>query len=366
MNEKNIPQLPPAAAVKVVDGVVSALENLQNELLPPQAVLNNLIVNGVLMSQGISVVAELGVPDLLANEPRHVDELARATGVQADPLYRVLRTMASVGLFSEVGERRFALTKLSACLRSDVPGSLRAWARLAGAPWNFTKWGTLMGPVKTGKTNYETQDGVQFFDFYEKNAEARKLFDEAMTAASNMANFPILAGYDFSGIQTLVDVAGGQGTLLAAILQAYPGMKGTLFDVPNALENAKKGGALAGPELAGRVDMMPGNFFESVPAGRDAYLLKWILHDWNDADCKRILKTCRAAMAPGKKLLISELVVEPGNVAANMMDLVMMGSTGGRERTEAEFRALLSATGFELRRVVPTASPYSVLEAVAV
>lgn len=362
------PKAPPAAAVKAVNGLVSALENAQNKLLPPPVVLLNMTAGGLLISRGIYIAAELGLADLLIEGPRSTEELAAATGVDADALYRILRALASVGIFAECADGRFELTKLASYLRSDIAGSMRGWARYIGADWHWSLWAALPDSVRNGKSTYENVHGVRFFEWFTQHPAPGQIFDAAMTSVSEMANPAIVAAYDWSGIDTLVDVAGGQGSLLASILQTNPRIQGTLFDLPQVIANSQATGLMDQDGLAGRCELFAGDFFESVPPGRDAYLLKWILHDWSDAEALQILNVCRRAMEPGKKLLVAEMVIEPGNdpFFGKLLDIAMLALTGGRERTTAEYRALFEAAGFKLQRVVPTASPYSIIEGLAV
>lgn len=360
--------IPPAFVVRGLEAIVNGLQRLRNRLLPPPAVVLDHMVLNVVVSRCLHVAAELKIADLLRDGPRHVDDLAHVTGAHVDALYRVLRTLASVGFFVETGDRSFASTRLSDCLRTDAPGSMYASARYAGAEWLFAGWSDIMATVRTGKTFHENVHGTSFFAWYDGNPECRRIFDEAMTSMSAMAIPTILAAYDFSTVGTVVDVGGGEGGLLAAILRAAPRARGTLFDLPHVIERAEGAGLLSGVELAGRTTMVAGDFFAELPAGHDAYVLKWILHDWSDGDAARILASCRRAVRPGGKLLVVEMLVGARNQysLAKFSDIGMMTLTGGRERTEQEFRELLAAAGFALRRVCPTAAGYSVLEAVPV
>lgn len=337
--------------------------------IPPQAVLMNMLVDGIVLGRALGTVAVLGVPDQLAQGPRTVEEIAQATGTHPEALFRLMRLLAGAGVFAQEGERRFKLGPLGGPLVSDAPGSLAAWARYLGHPWYWEIWSHLPATIQNGKTIHENIHGKRFFDWYASHPERARAFDEGMTSVSAMINPAIAYGYDYSGVGSLVDVAGGQGSLLAAILAKHPDVRGTLYDQSSVIEQARASGYLAPFEKAGRAELLSGNIFESMPPGRDAYLFKWILHDWNDAEARTILGACRRAMgAPGKKLLLAETVLETNDQPslAKAMDVTMMALTGGRERTVEEFRALLSATGFELTRVVPTPSPFSIVEGVSV
>jgi hypothetical protein len=340
-------------------------ETNEARALPPPAAIMNTIY-GMMLTFAMRAAAELEIADLVAGGPRPVKELARLTGTQEPFLYRILRALAGAGVFAELSERRFGLTPTSHFLRKDVPGSLRDWVRLAGADWNIGSLGSLLDCARTGKDGYELSKGLRMFDWFEQHAEARRIFDGAMTSVSSLTVPAIVATYDFSAIRSLVDVAGGHGTLLAAILEANPGLSGTLFDVPSVIDGARAAGPLTVPELAGRVEFVEGDFFKAIPPGHDAYIMKWIVHDWNDDEARRLFRVCRQAMDQGKRLLVAETIVEEGSLDAKVMDLVMMGATGGIERTEAEFRALLEATGFTLARVVRNGTPLSVIEAIAI
>jgi len=362
------PWIPPAFVVRGLEKLINGLERLKNRLSLPQAVVLEHMVLDVVIARCLYVAAELKIADLLRDGPRNVDELARETGMDPDALYRFLRTLANVGFFEEKGERCFALTRLSECLRADAPGSMLATAQYVGAPWIFGGWTDVIATVKNGKTHHENVHGMPFFTWYDNNPEYRRIFDDAMASMSAMAIPTITAAYDFSPLQTIVDVGGGQGGLLAAILRNNPHLRGILFDLPHVIARAEQVGFLSEADAATRVTTDGGDFFEEIPAGHDAYMLKWILHDWNDADALRILESCHRAMGQQGRLLIVEMLVGPKNQhsLAKFSDIGMLVLTGGRERTEYEYRELLRRAGFALRRVLPTASGYSVLEAVPI
>lgn len=364
--ENTEPWIPPAFVVRGLERLINGLERLKNRLSMPQAVVLEHMVLDVVIARCLYVAAELRIADLLRDGPRSVDDLARETGMHPDALHRFLRTLASVGFFRETDERTFALTRLSECLRADAQGSMLATAQYVGADWIFAGWSGIMATVKNGKTHHENVHGMPFFSWYDSNPEYRRIFDDAMASMSAMAILTIRAAYDFSSLRTIVDVGGGEGGLLAAILRATPHLQGTLFDLPHVITRAEQVGLLSSADVTARVAMVGGNFFDEIPAGHDAYVLKWILHDWNDADALRILASCHRAMQQRGTLLIVEMLVGTKNQhsLAKFSDIGMLVLTGGRERTEYEFRELLRNAGFVLRRVLPTASGYSVLEAV--
>jgi hypothetical protein len=301
---------------------------------PPVAVLMPMLFGG-LIQQCIRVVAILNVADLLAEGPCPIDELAQKAKAHEPSLYRVLRTLASVGVFAETAGRNFELTALGELLRSDVPESMHDFAILQGEDWNWRGSGQLIHTVRTGEPAFEMVHG--------------------MIPA-------IVAAYDFSNIKKLVDVGGGYGSLLAAILKANPTLQGALFDLPAVVKGAKD--ALAGAQ--NRAELVAGDFFASVPSGADTYILKNVIHDWDDDRASKILHNVALAMAPAAKVLIVDMVVPAGNEPgpAKLVDMQMIVTTGGKERSEAEFRELLSSARLKLTRVLPTMSPMSVIEAV--
>jgi ubiquinone/menaquinone biosynthesis C-methylase UbiE len=332
---------------------------------PPEAVLTQMII-APLVAQALRVVAELGVADLLASGARGVDELADATGAHAPSLYRFMRALASCGVFAEREGRVFELTPTAELLRADVEGSLRDLAIFMGADWHWQVWGDAPYTARTGKVAWEHVHGKEVFPYFAEHAGAARVFDNAMTSFSKMVAKAVVEAYDFSSLRKLADIAGGHGSLLAAILRANPHLKGLLFDVPQVIAGAQERVEAEGVEHP--VELVSGDFFESVPAGADAYLMKHIIHDWDDARALSILRNCHRAMPEDGKLLLVEMVVPAGNEPhlAKIQDLEMMLSPGGLERTEEEYRELLAAAGFELTRIIPTASPVSVIEGVKV
>jgi ubiquinone/menaquinone biosynthesis C-methylase UbiE len=331
--------------------------------MPPDVILSQMIWGG-LMQQCICVAAKLGIPDLLAEKPQTADELAGRTDTHAPSLYRVLRLLASTGVFAETGEGKFTLTPLSELLRSNVPNSMRDFAIMLGEDWMWHVWLELMHSVKTGEVAHDKVQGMSSFEFFEKNEKAGRVFNRAMTNLSQMVVPAIVEAYDFSGAAKIVDIAGGHGFLLAGILKANPQLQGVLFDLPFVIKNA--GELLEAEGVKDRVELVTGNFFESVTSGADIYMMKHIIHDWNDEQSVRILKNIHRAMNDDGKLLIVEMVVPVGNEPSpsKMLDIEMLIMEGGKERTEKEYRELLAAANFRLTRIVPTHSPYSIVEAV--
>ena len=329
---------------------------------PPERALMRLL-SGAWVAQAIFVAAKLGIADLLREGPRSAADLAAAAGAHAPSLHRVLRALAGIGIFAADAQGRFALTPMAEPLRSDAPGSLRAYAVMNGERWVWRSWGEIEHSVRTGRPAFEHVFGAPLFEYYAAHPEAGRVSSDALRALSAADDAAILAAYDFPAGGTVVDVGGGQGSLLAAVLAARPGLRGVLLDRPPVVEMAR--GRLEAAGVAGRCDLVAGDFFAAVPAGGDVYLLKKVLHDWGDEDARAILARCRAAMPDTGRLLVAEPVVPEGNrpSEAKWLDLLMLVYAGGRERTEAEHRELLASAGFAPGRVLPTASGVSLIEA---
>lgn len=329
--------------------------------LPPDAILMQMLF-GAQMQRSVCLAARLGVPDLLADGAQTAEELAAKTDTHAPSLYRLLRTLASIGLFTENAEKKFELTPISTLLRGDAPNSVRDFAVMMGEDWLWQAWGELPYSIQTGGVAHEKAQGMGSFEFFQKNAEAGKVFNAAMTNFTRAIVPAFVKAYDFSSINRLVDVAGGHGLLLAGVLKANPHLRGVLFDLPFVIEGASH--LLEHEGISDRVELVSGSFFESVPAGADAYMMKHIIHDWDDESSIKILKNIRSAMSEDGKVLIVEMVVPEGNDPhpSKALDVLMLVMEGGKERTKDEYEKLLGASGFRLTRVIPTKSPYSVVE----
>ena len=319
------------------------------------------MTNAFQVSQAIYVAATLGIADLLEDGPRSVDELAQATGTHAPTLYRLLRALASVGVFIET-DGHFGLTPLAEYLRTDTPGSLRAFVRLIGQEYFWRSWGHLLHSVRTGEPAFGNLYGRSLWEYWAAHPEEDAVFNAAMTSLSSGVVDAVVRSYDFSGIGVLVDVGGGEGALLAAILAANPSLRGILFDQPHVVGSV--GALLERVGVADRCEIVGGSFFEAVPAGADAYLLKSVIHDWDDDVTIEILRSCRAAMDDRGKLLVLERVVRPGNDPdpAEFSDLNMLVIPGGQERTAEDFELLYDEARFELRNIIRTGSPYNIIE----
>lgn len=323
------------------------------------------MTDGFQVSAAIHVVATLGIADLLANGPRTIDDLAHASDCHVSALDRILRALASVGVFTNT-EGCFALTPLAQYLRSDHPQSTRAWAMQVGQDYFWTSWGHLLHCVRTGEPAFPALYEMSAWEFREAHPEENAIFNAAMTAITADNMDAVVTAYDFSGIRVLADIGGGEGRLLAEIVRANPEMRGILFDQAHVVSNAHDIFRQAG--VSERMDVCTGNFFESVPTGADAYIMKMIVHDWDDAAAVVILQKCRAAIPPDGRLLIVDRVLKSGNVPdpARFMDINMLVMLGGRERTADDFERILADAGFQLARVIPTKSALSIVEAVPV
>jgi len=318
---------------------------------------------GYIASTCVYLAVKLRIPDRLAEAPRSCADLARELNVNEDALYRVLRTLASLGLFEEKGSRTFGNNLATSILRAQTPGSMYDMALWMTDPFHFQVYVNALHSVQTGKPVVEKTFGVPVFEYFQKNREESEVFNNAMTMFSGMVIPAVLDVYDFSGIGTIVDIAGGHGRVLTAILQKYPSMRGVLFDLEHVLAGARP--AIESLGLSDRCRTVSGDFFKKVPDGGDAYIMKHIIHDWDDDRATAILKNIRSAMNRGGRVILIESVVTPGSQPdfAKIIDLEMLLMPGGRERTEQEFRDLFAGAGFELTRVIPTKSPLSVIEA---
>lgn len=331
---------------------------------PAEQILHQTI--GYMTSMCLYTAAKLGIPDLLADGPKPVSVLASLAQCHEDRLYRVLRALASTGIFAEVAPRQFALTPASETMRSDAPDTTLPMVLWMADPFHFRNYAELLHTVKTGEITFDHIYGKPVFEYLPGDKEESETFHNAMTMLSNMVVPAVLDEYDFSGIGTLLDVAGGHGGVLCAILKRYPQMHGMLLDLDSVVEGAKKNIAQRG--LSDRCAVQSGDFFKTVPSGADAIIMKHIIHDWDDEQALLILENCRKALAGKRdaKILLVESVIPADSRPSlgKFIDIEMMVFPGGRERTEEEFRQLLRKAGMRLNRVVPTKSPLWVIEAV--
>jgi O-methyltransferase domain/Dimerisation domain len=332
----------------------------------PAAVLLRELIDGYQVTQAIHAAATLGIADLLVDGPKASDELAAAVDVHPRALYRLLRALATVGVFQEEDGHRFGLTPLAECLRSDAPDSLRGWASYIGRPHYWQAWAGLADSVRTGENAFRLVHGVRVWEYRAAHPAESAFFDRAMTDLSRRATRSVVDAYDFGRFGTVVDVGGGQGALLAGLLGEYPALRGVLFDQPHVVTAAERTIRQAG--VLDRCAVVGGSFFESVPTGGDAYLLKGVLQDWDDDRSKIILCNCRRAVPATGSLLVIEQQMGPPNEgrAGKFSDLNMLVSPGGENRTLDEYRSLFAAADFALVGAAPTSTGLVVIEAVPV
>jgi hypothetical protein len=333
------------------------------EATPTEQMLQ--MMSGLWVTRGIYVAAKLDIADLLKDGPQTAEQLAEATNSNADALYRVLRMLGSLGIFAEGENKQFSITPLSETLISDRPGSLRPGAIAELGEIHYDAWGNILHSVKTGGIAFDDHFKMDVWEYFQKNPATAENFNRYMASSSEPLNQAISTGYDFSKFKTIVDIGGGLGGMISAILTNNPHLKGVVFDAPAVVEKSK--GFLAERGLGDRCETMGGDFFQSVPAGGDIYTMRWILHDWEDEKALTILNNIRKVLPENGKLLLAEAVV-PGRTEphfSKFFDLIMLVMTGGRERTEQEWTDLLNKGGFKLNRIIPTDSFLSIIEAVA-
>jgi hypothetical protein len=356
---------PPGKAVRAALALRRALLRAADKVVPAHRAMFERVVaaNGAPV---LGELARLGVPDLLAEQPMTAAELAGRTNTNADAMQRSLRAAIVMGIFERLPDGRFTNNRLSNALRSGDVESTRAFATYFGSPANLQAWADYRETLRTGASAFERVHGVSVWDWYDRHPDERETFARAMMGMTLLDAPGIAQAYPFAEVGTLCDVGGGRGTLLSELLLHHPKLRAKLCDMPGVLESAKE--LLGKRGVVDRVELVPGSFFESVPKGADAYLLKNILHDWDDERAVKILKTCRDAMLPQNRLLVVELLVEDGSEDfRNLVDLQMMVSTvGGRERSRTDFERLFGATGFQISRTFPTPTGMSVIEALAI
>lgn len=323
------------------------------------------MLSGGQVAQVICVAARLGLSDLLAERSRTVGELAEATSTHEPSLRRLMRALEALGLYERDADERFLNTALGSALRTGALGGAAEWARQAGRPYVWNTWSRLFESIHTGQNTFTAVHGMSIWQWREEHAEDRQAFDAAMVGITRAVIDSVVAAYDFSRFGTVVDIGGGHGALLGAVLATYPSVRGVLFDQPTALRGAQE--LMAEVGVAERCELVGGDFFESVPSGVDAYVLKSVIHDWEDEESIAILRTCRQAAAPGASLLLVEQLLDRATnpLGVALADINMFVLPGGRERTSDEYGALLAAAGWSLTRIVPTTTDFSVVEAAA-
>lgn len=332
--------------------------------LPPRIVMNQMLF-GFVVTKAIHVAAKLGIADLIsAHGPMTCSVLADKSGAHEESLHRLLRALASLGIFSKDEDGKYSLTPLSECLREDSPESVKAMALSVGNVF-YKAYDELLFSVKTGDSGFKKAVGVPVFEYLTNNAEEGKIFDRMMTDIHGGETAPMIDAYNFSEFKTIVDIGGGNGEVISAVLNKNTAAKGILFDLPEVIDRSKKSISASG--LSDRCELASGNFFESVAKGGDAYIMRHILHDWNDADAITILTNCRKAMNPGGRILVVEAVIQEGNEPSpfKLLDLTML-LIGGKERTRNQFENIFSKAGLKLNQIVPFQNDLSVVEGIAV
>jgi DNA-binding transcriptional ArsR family regulator len=360
-----ISKVPPAKAVRLVEHARHVLGRVHKRTTPPAAAVLDMLF-GAWRAQGLAAAADLKIADALADGPLPIDELARRVDADPDALARLLRALISDGVFTKRRDGRYALNALAQTLRSDAPMSVAAMARFIGRPEHREHWSGLTDAVRTGEASAPKIRGMAVFDYMTENPEFAAIFNDAMTGLSGFAIDPIVAAYDFAPFPTIVDVGGGHGRLLAAIVKATAGARGVLYDQPQVVEGAAE--VLRRNGVADRVRVEGGSFMDAVPEGGDAYVLKNVIHDWPDADAVEILRNVRKAARKGATVLLVEFVIPDHNreFIGKWVDMEMLVQAGARERSAAEYRNILAQADFQMTRIVPTADPISLVEAKAV
>lgn len=334
----------------------------QTEQIEAAVAVRDMII-GAAVTQMVSVAAGLGIADLLKDGPKSSEELCELTDTHPDGLYRLMRGLASVGVFEETSERIFELTPRASVLMKDSDYSMRAYAIWAGCRCWWQPWGNLLYSVKKGKTAIEQTLGMEIFEYFNKHKDMADIFNTFMKERIVPIGNAVCDAYDFSAVKKVVDIGGSAGGLMAAILKANPHLSGVVFDQPAVVEAGRS--IIEAQELQGRMEFVGGDFFESVPAGGDIYILSAIIHDWDDQKAKVILRNCRDKIKASGRLLLVESVIKPDNEPAfgKLTDLNMLVLASGRERTENEFKELLAGAGFKLAGVIQTKCPLCILEA---
>lgn len=364
-SQKTGPKMPPAKVARLLERARHHLYRLHQRIAPPPVVMLDLIF-GAWVSQALTATADLKIADALAKGPLTADDLAAKVNAHPDALRRLLRALIGIGIFRQRRDGRYELNPLADTLRSDAPVSLVGMARWVGSPQHREHWSHLTDAMSTGEAVVPKLRGKPAFDYLATEPELGEIFNQAMTSGSEIAITSVIAAYDFTPYATIVDVGGGHGRLLAAILTAAPGARGVLFDLAEVVAGAPA--LLREHAVDDRASIEKGSFFDSVPGGGDAYVLKNVIHDWPDDDAVRILRNVRAAAGAGPTVLLVETVIpaHDRNFLGKWADLEMLVVAAARERTAAEYRNLFEQAGFRLTRVVETASPFSMVEGKAI
>ena len=326
---------------------------------PPPHVQMMKFILGKWISKPIHVAAKLGIADILSDGPKSIEELAIITNTHETSLYRVMRALSCMGIFAETRDRRFELTPLAECLKS---GALRPVSLMMHSTWHDKIWDHLLESVKTGEKAFDKIHGMPAFEWFEENPQAAQIYNEANAIKAITSHRAIIEAYDFTGIDSLTDIGGGNGALMSEILKSNLSLRGIVADRPSVVASAKE--FIRGQGLEARCKAVTCDIFDEIPSGSDAYVMSHILHDWDDDEALTILRNCYRAVKPGDRLLVVETIIPPGNEfsIAKLLDLEVFVMGGGRERTEDEFRKLFETAGFALSRIVPTAESISIIE----
>ncbi len=355
-------KVPPVRLAQAIERVRDGLQRIHRSTVPGSIAVLEL-ATGAWTTQTLYVAAKLGIADHLSNGPARAGDIAERVGANPDALHRLMRALASKGLLAERRDGRFALTKVGQALRSDDPESMRDMVLFIGHRARWEDWSNLLYSVQTGEPAVNKFRGMPFFEYLDTDQELAKVFNDAMTATSGITNEIALSRYDFTGFKLIADIGGGHGALLSIILHSATAARGVLYDLPSVVE-----GAYATLETAGvaeRCKCEGGSFLDRVPDGADAYVMKNVIHDWDDESALKILRNIRTAITPDGKLLLLEMVMpeRATSFIGFQLDLEMLVTAGGRERTRAEYANLFARAGFRLNRVVDTVTPISIIEA---
>jgi hypothetical protein len=358
-DEFQLPKYPPVLFVRATEFIRRRLIKIYRKFTHPNVAMLEFVQNFWLVG-AISVATDLGIADILKNGPKTIHELAKLTGTLEDPLYRIMRVLASQDIFKELKNRKFSLTPLAKSLQEE---QLKFFIQHTLNPLQFNITGEMIHSVRTGRNSSELFIKEGIFEHIGQSEDLNKLYNKAMTNTSKMQVAAILPAFDFGKYHTIIDIAGGQGFFLSSILKKYNTPKGTIFDLPQVTENSVNFPEKTG--LSGRLDFIAGSFFEIIPSGGDLYLLKNILHNWNDEDSVKILRNIRNVIPQKGRLLIIEIIIEKDNYPSwgKMMDLYMMIGVNGRERTREEYAELLKKSGFRIEKIKRTVSPLSIIVA---
>lgn len=363
--KENTTKVPPVPVFNLVSGFLNGLKKLQQRIIPPHALLVSYTVEYIVIQRCLYIVAVLGIADLLKDGPKDIGYLAKETNTNEGFLYRIMKPLAGEGLFKETKGKHFETTRIGKALELGDKNSVLPLIRWVGSESINGLFVDLMNSAKNGKSYFENNYGEGYFDWLEKHPHDQDTFNDCLIVFSTLSNDFVAAAYNFSKFNTLVDVAGGRGGQLVSILKAHPKLKGILFELPFTVGLVGVDNTFEKAGLSDRVTLIEGDFFESIAPGYDAYILKSILHDWTDEQAVKILSTCRKAMRDDSTLLIAELVINEGNKPhfSRIISLCMAALNNGQERSREEYSILLEKAGFKLTRVVPTSSPYSIVEA---